>query len=462
VKIVILNGSPKGNLSVTLQYVLFIQKKFPQHQYQFFNIAQSISKIEKDPNAFSEIIQAVRFSDAVLWAFPLYYLLVHSNYKRFIELIRERRVQNDFSGKYAASISTSIHFFDHTAHNYIRGISDDLNMKYVDSFSPEMNDILTEEGRDKLTKFAGHFLQVIETQAPVPRTFPPLIPNTNVYRPGQIKTRIDAGDRKILLITDSQDDKSNMAKMVDYFRQSFSPKIEIVNLHDLKISGGCLGCMNCGYDNVCIYAGKDDYVDFFKNKVLPADVLVFAGSIQDRYLSSRWKMYFDRSFFMGHAPVLMGKQIGFIISGPFSQIPNLRQIFEGFFECQKTNLVDIVTDEYSNSADIDGLLHCLAERLVMESAEKYRRPPTFLGVGGAKIFRDDIYGRLRMTFQADHKFLSRHKMYDFPQKDFQTRILGGVMISLTNLRGFRKEFYKRILQEMVKPHRKVVDKTRPR
>ena len=27
-KIIVLNGSPKGNISATMQYVLFIQKKF--------------------------------------------------------------------------------------------------------------------------------------------------------------------------------------------------------------------------------------------------------------------------------------------------------------------------------------------------------------------------------------------------------------------------------------------------
>ena len=31
-KIIVLNGSPKGDISVTMQYVRFIQKKFPQHE----------------------------------------------------------------------------------------------------------------------------------------------------------------------------------------------------------------------------------------------------------------------------------------------------------------------------------------------------------------------------------------------------------------------------------------------
>jgi multimeric flavodoxin WrbA len=53
----------------------------------------------------------------VLWAFPLYYLLVASQYKRFIELIFENNSTAAFKGKYAAVLTTSINFYDHTAHN---------------------------------------------------------------------------------------------------------------------------------------------------------------------------------------------------------------------------------------------------------------------------------------------------------------------------------------------------------
>ncbi len=50
-KIVVLNGSPKGDLSITLQYVLLIRKKSPEHQFKIFNIAQEIRKLEKDESS---------------------------------------------------------------------------------------------------------------------------------------------------------------------------------------------------------------------------------------------------------------------------------------------------------------------------------------------------------------------------------------------------------------------------
>ena len=44
------------------------------------------------------------------------------------------------------------------------------------------------------------------------------------------------------------------------------------------------------------------YIEFYNAKVRQADILVFAGAIRDRYLSSTWKTFFDRSFFNTHTP----------------------------------------------------------------------------------------------------------------------------------------------------------------
>ena len=54
-KISVLNGSPKGESSITLQYVNFIQKKFPQHEFKVFHIAKKIGKLEKDEKYFEVI-----------------------------------------------------------------------------------------------------------------------------------------------------------------------------------------------------------------------------------------------------------------------------------------------------------------------------------------------------------------------------------------------------------------------
>jgi multimeric flavodoxin WrbA len=457
-KITVLSGSPKGEKSVTLQYVRYIQKKFPQHEMKIFHVSERIKAIERDDARFREIIEEVITSDGVLWSFPLYVFLVPSQYKRFIELVGERGAEGVFEDKYTAVLTTSIHFYDHTAHNYMRAICDDLEMRYVGSFSAEMYDLLQEKGRERLTRFAESFFESIKRKAATSKAFQPLVDGRLEYIPGHEKNRINTS-KKVIVVTDHKDNQVNLGRMIERFKNSFSEGAEVINLHQIEISGGCLGCIQCGYDYECAYTGKDGYIDFYNQKVKKADILVFAGGIRDRYLSSRWKLFFDRSFFNTHTPSLTGKQVGFIVSGPLSQIPNLRQILEAYTEWQQASLVDIVTDEYRDSAQLDGLLQNLVEGLVYFSEKSYVKPRTFLGVGASKVFRDDIWGRLRFPFQADHRFYKKHGIYDFPHKDYKTRAANTALILLTKIPRIRREIYRRrIKEEMVKPLQKVVEK----
>ena len=456
-KIIVLNGSPKGDFSVTMQSVAFIQKVFPQHGLKIIHVTQRIKKIEKDGKAFPEIMEEVRSADGILWAFPLYVFLVASQYKRFIELIFERKGEGCFQGKYTAALSTSIHFFDHTAHDYVHSICDDLEMKYVGFFSADMFDLLKEEGRRQLRLFTGDFLEAIARKVPTAKTYPPLVYPRLAYRPGNAQERVDAGGKKIVILTDSLDQKSNLGKMIARFKDSFSSEVEVIDLNGLDIKGGCLGCLHCGYDYTCRYG--DGFVEFHDSKLRPADVLVFAGCIVDRYLSSKWKQFFDRRFFKTHTPSSSGKQIGFLISGPLGQLPNLRQILEAYTEWQRANLVDFVTDEHEDSATLDALLQSLAVRLIHCAHHNYVRPSTFLGVGGMKVLRDDMWGRLRFPFQADHRFYKEQGFYDFPHKDVRARVMNFVLMLLTKIPSVRREIYlKRMREEMIKPHQRVLKK----
>ena len=170
-KIVVLNGSPKGDVSVTRQYVLYLEKAFPQHQFVVLHVAQQSKKLERDAVAFDQVIEEVRSADGVIWAFPLYILLVCSQYKRFIELIAERGAQSAFRGKHAVTLSTSINYFDSNAHVYMRSVCEDLGMRFVGIHSARMDDITKKEERQRLHLFAEDFFTSIEARSGVPAAF---------------------------------------------------------------------------------------------------------------------------------------------------------------------------------------------------------------------------------------------------------------------------------------------------
>lgn len=456
--IIVLNGSPKGDLSITLQYVRYAARKMPQHSFTIFPVAQTIRKIEKDEKAFGEILDAVERADAVWWAFPLYFLLVCSQYKRFIELIFERKREAAFAGKYALSLSTSVHFFDHTAHNYMHAICDDLKMNFVGSYSAAMYDLMHKKERRRWLAFAESFADAASRRAPTARVYPPVAPLNFKYIPGAPAAPVDAAGKKILVMKDGQAPSGNIDAMVQSFAQNFKGAVEVVNLTDIDIKGGCLGCCKCGLDNVCDYKGKDGYIDFYNEKVKKADVVVYAGAIHDRYLSSRWKMFFDRSFFNTHMPTLLGKQIAYLISGPLGQNPNLRQILEPYGDIQQANLAGIVTDESGDSHQIDLLLAELANAVLRTPEDLFAKPMNFLGVGGRKIFRDEVYGPLRFAFQADYRYYKKHGYFDFPQKNYKVRRMNLFMMLMTKIPPVRKKFLKILKEQMVKPVKIIAEK----
>lgn len=458
-KIIVLNGSPKGDVSVTMQYVHFIQKKLPEHDFKILNIAQNLNEIENNPETFVEILAQIKSADGVLWAFPLYITLVHANYKRFIELIHERSAQNVFSGKYAAILTTSIHFFDYTAHNYIHGICDDLNMNFYAAYSAEMHDLLKESEQEKLLCFLQDFLGAIERKAPAAKVYPPLDAKISPYTSGAVLAQINPQDKKIVIVTDAQETDTNLTRMVETFAAQFTDKPEIYNLHDLTIAGSCLGCLRCGYNNTCVYSGKDEFINFYNSKLKTADILVFAGRIHDRYLSSLWKKFFDRGFFNTHMPSFSGKQLAFLISGPLRQLPNLREILNAYTEWQKANLIGIVSDEEADSDKIDVLLGELAIKGTTYANSHYIQPSTFLGVGGYKIFRDEIWGHLRFPFAADHQFYKNKGFYDFPQKNYSVRMTSLLLNWLTKIPAVRKKIYSNMLiHKMIEPYHKLINK----
>jgi multimeric flavodoxin WrbA len=455
-KIVVLNGSPKGEYSITLQYVKYLEKVYTYHDFSVLHVSQKIKKLEKDLEYFNEFIGEVESADIILWSFGLWVLAVPAQYMRFVELITERKSVSAFAGKYTAAVSTSIQFYDHTAHNYMRAVCEDLGMRFVEGISFYMLDFMKEKKRKDLHVFFDNLFRTCNQKMSTSSLFPPLRFNGFSYLPDKASGGITT-DKKVLVLTDDYDPGSNLGKMIDRFAGSFREKPEIIDLKSIEIKGGCLGCMKCGYDYNCQY--KDGFAEFYNEKVRKADILVFAGEMKGRYLSSTWKTFFDRAYFWNHTPSLLRKQIAYIISGPISQNPNLMQILEGNVTArQSANLVDIVSDESEDSATVNSLIEKLARQAVYYAGEDFVRPQNFLGVGGHKIFRDEIFGHIRSVWQADHRYYRKNGLYDFEQKKIGLRILNLFLLLACRIPSFRKKYYDNIRKFIASRYENLTEK----
>jgi multimeric flavodoxin WrbA len=412
-----------------MQYARYLRENMEGHEFESIQVASRISALERDEARFAEVLEAVGRADAVLWAFPLYVFTVCSQYKRFIELVRERRAEGAFAGKYAASLSTSIHFFDHAAHDFIRGTAEDLGMRFVSSFSPRMDDLAKAEGRRQLLDFGRELAEAVEAGLPLPRRSARL-PSASAPRatepPAGLEASLGEGPqaataappKRVLVLVDYPElAVGAMARRFAAAARKGGQEVRLLGLEEMGIKGGCMGCLKCGQANRCAWEGKDGFIESFRTEVLAADLLVYAGTIKGRSFSARWQAFLDRGFFNTHQRVLKGKQFLFLASGPLSALESFRQTLQAYVEWQGGNLVDIVSDEAESAAQLDGLIDGAAARALSALAAGSMKPATFLGVGGMKIFRDDIFGELKIVFKADHRSYRREGLYDFPQRN---------------------------------------------
>lgn len=447
-KIIVLGGSPKGEISVTMQYIKYLEMINPQHEFKRFQVTKSINKYIKNSEAMDELFKEIESADGIIWAFPLYYCLVHSNYKRFIELILSHPARDVFKDKHCVSLSTSINYFDHTAHNYIHAISEDLGMNFVDYYSAAMNDLIKTNERDKLEKFGMLFFNAIKNKEKYSKVYP-IIPKAafnykNSEPAGKIST-----DKNVVVITDSVE--GNIGTMVNQYSNQFEKPAAIYTLDDIGMKGGCQGCIKCGEKNICVYNGKDNHIEFYNSVLMKADVLVYAGNIEDRYLSWKWKQFFDRLFVNTHRRMFRDKQFLFMISGPLSMVSDLKEILSAYVDFQKSNLTGFVTDENTTSSELDSIIKTSAQRAIKGSELKYHKPNTFLGIGGMKVFRDEVYSTLRVIFKADHREYKRDRLYDFPSKKPLKLLAFKFLYHLTKIPFISNKIYSGMAEFMIMP-----------
>jgi len=442
--ILVLNGSPKGEYSITLQTVRYLEKHYPELRFTVLHVGQHIRALEKD---FLPALEAIQAADALLFSYPVYTFIAPYQLHRFIELMKEHNAPVE--GKYATQLSTSKHFYDVTAHRYIQDNVQEMGMKYVRGLSADMDDLLCERGQQEAKDFFARFLWNMKNGFCEPCLLKPAQP-----RRLPVSLHVSSESEKpgdVVIIADLRNGDLQLQSMIDRFRAVLPLHSRVVNLQDFPFKGGCLGCFNCAADGKCIY--RDGFDSFLRDDIQTAQAMIYAVTIRDHSLGSRFKLFNDRQFCNGHRTVTMGMPVGYLISGDYSAETNLQMILEGRAQVGSNILAGIATDQEDPNHAIDELAASLVYALENNPAQ----PQNFYGIGGMKIFRDLIY-KMRGMMKADHQFYKAHGQYDFPQKDKGTILrmyLVGWLLSSPKLRS---KMGSQMNEGMIGPYRKVVDR----
>ena len=400
-KILILNGSPKGKYSITLQTTRYLEKVYPQHSFETLNVGQKTKSLEKD---FSPAKEAIERADVLLFSYPVYTFIAPCQLHKFIELLKKENME--LSGKFATQITTSKHFYDVTAHRYVQDNCADLGLRYIRGLSADMDDLLTEKGQKEARDFFEFLCWSVENNR---FENPSALPGTFTKKPVSPAESAEEKTGDVVILADLGEEDAQLGAMSARFQAKFPKKTRIINLREYPFNGGCLGCFSCAVSGKCVH--KDGFDAYLRKEIQTAESIVYAFSIKDHSMGALFKMYDDRNFCNGHRTVTIGMPVGYLVSGDLSREFNLQTIIEARAQVGTNFLAGVATDE----TDPDGEIDRLAETLSYALAHKYVPPQNFYGIGGMKIFRDLIW-LMQGMMRADHKFYKAHGQYDFPQK----------------------------------------------
>ena len=445
--ILIINGSPAGDDSITLQTVRYIGKHFPEHHYALLNVGKRIRSLEKD---FAPAAQALERAELLLFCYPVYTFLVPAQLHRFLELIKAHGIV--LAGKWATQLSTSKHFYDTTAHAFIRENCADLGLRYIRGLSADMEDLLHEKGQREALAFFRHVLWSIRQGIGEPVLH--MGPAGALFAATTPDATAEKGGGRIAVVTDLAPENTRLAGMIERFTAVTDRPCTVVNLRDFPFAGGCIGCFHCAADGTCIY--KDGFDRLLRENIQTADATVYAFTIRDHSMGSRFKLFDDRQFCNGHRTVTMGKPEGYLIDGNLSAEPNLRELIEARAQVGGNHLARIA----GNEGDTDREIDALARELDYALDSGFRQPANFYGVGGLKIFRDLIF-TMQGMMREDHRFYKRNGFYDFPQKRAGTIVgmylVGGMLRS----KKLSRKLGANMTKGMLMPYQAVLDKAKP-
>lgn len=339
--IAVINGSPKGEDSITLFTVKYLQKRFPGHAFRYISGAAGIRTYEKERGEARKVLEG---ADLILFSYPVYTFLVPSQLHRFLELLKEDVAGGKLSleGKYVSQITTSKHFYDVTAHRFIEENCRDLGMKPIRGLSADMEDLTKEKGRKDAEQFFRYLVWSMEGRKSSPVADHEA---ASEAAPGADHEAAPAADHEaaleavsapepegaseaapVVIVADLGEEDRELQGMIACFREALGLPSRLVNLRDFPFRGGCLGCLRCASTGECIY--QDGFQELLRDQIQKGSATVYAFTIRDHSMGSRFKTYDDRQFCNGHRTVTMGSPVAYLIRGEYRKEENLRLVLE--------------------------------------------------------------------------------------------------------------------------------------
>ncbi len=410
-RVIVISGSPKGNESLSLNFVKYLEKLNKDIIFEILEIGKYSKVLEKNKDFFISYINAIDRSDLIIWCTPVHTLTVSHSIISFIELINKNKKKINFKNKYATSILTSINFFDTTAEDYLRLISESLSMKYIKGYFINSSEKLTQELKDGFQQYFKNTVYKVKNKYNCEKRFHLHPSKKYPYNPTPyLEQREIELELNAIIITDHKED-SNIEKMIFNFQRYANFNTKIINLNKIDKSinhsfkfDSILKSISGNYE----YSSSD--INFFENEYTKADLVVWAIDIKNHLFSENWKIFIDKCFYYDYKNLKKNQNFGIFISGEYSNEPVLYKFLNQYISITKKNCMTIITDSDKSNREITKSIKDFTELIENKDFINLKPQKDFYSISSKKILGDFIFNN-RHIFDEDNKLAKDLGLY---------------------------------------------------
>ncbi len=360
----VLNGSPHGEHSATLQHVRFLASRWLGDEVRVLQVGSEVEEYCQPGEARHRLLDTIAPSNLLLVCFPVYLAMAPAQLMRLLEHLRAEG-GDCLRGKPVALLCTGEGFGMALALRSLRGALETLGCLPVGEWAGEPDSFLRPEGRERLLVYWQELHWAVERgmgqaakgDEPSSYVYSPT-GSARLGIPDQVSKTIG---RNTVLVTDCEREHASLRSMINTFKLLYPLTIREVSISSFYGARGCIGCSRCAHSRRCIHS--DGFEDLIENHLKPADALVFAAPVAGRLIGSAWKVIFDRLLMTGRWEATRGKPAGWLLSGSLSREGALCDWLQIVGDTQGIALVGMACDEAAEDLQVTDTLLQLAERL---------------------------------------------------------------------------------------------------
>jgi len=278
-KICVLNCSPKNDLSLTIQNILYLQKWFQEKLNEdVFDIIPAFSGA-----VTQKIEDSVKNSDLIIMSGAVFHFDVHSSMGELLDMLSDN-YRDIIKDKPVTFLSTSGMIGDTLAHNRFEMWARKNRLRYINSLSLESSEVLTPVGREELFCWFRYARAMAE-----------------YYKNKDMPMAMSRG--RVVLLDTCEKELPEITSAVNSAKQRFEASgfnTEVITLRDKNISH-CTGCQCCFSNRTCIF--KDDWEKTFEKLYLDTDMILYFGQLHYATLGSCYKTFLERHACLGRSGI---------------------------------------------------------------------------------------------------------------------------------------------------------------